>query len=42
MIHNRDLNFVKNNLRHAVVKQWDLDEFALGAFAMFAPYQVTA
>ena len=39
-IHNRDLEYIKSKFRGAVVKQWANDEFTLGAFAMFSPYQV--
>ena len=39
-VHDRDLEFVKKNLREGVVKQWANDPFTLGGFALFSPYQV--
>ena len=39
-VHDRDLEFLKKNLREGVVKRWANDPYTLGAFAMFAPYQV--
>ncbi len=41
-IHNRDIRFLKSILRQGVVKSWANDEFTLGAFAFFTPYQVDA
>jgi len=39
-IHNRDVHFLKSIFRQGVVKSWANDEFTLGAFAFFTPYQV--
>ena len=39
-IHGQTVDFIKKNLRDGVVKQWANDQFTLGGFAMFAPYQV--
>jgi monoamine oxidase len=40
-IHHKTITEIKTLFMEGIVKKWDLDEFALGAFAMFAPYQVT-
>ena len=39
-IHNISYEKVKMLLINGVVKRWDTDEFALGAFTMFKPLQV--
>jgi monoamine oxidase len=39
-VHDRDLEFLKKNLREGIVKRWANDPNTLGAFAMFTPYQV--
>lgn len=39
-IHNRDVRFLKSVFRQGIVKSWANDEFTLGAFAFFTPYQV--
>ena len=39
-IHNRDVRFLKSVFRQGLVKSWANDEFTLGAFAFFTPYQV--
>ena len=39
-IHSLSYNHVKKILLKGVVKRWDLDENALGAFTMFHPFQV--
>ena len=39
-VHDRDLEFLKKNLREGIVKRWANDPYTLGAFAMFTPYQV--
>jgi L-amino-acid oxidase len=38
-VHDRDLEFLKKNLREGIVKRWANDPYTLGAFAMFTPYQ---
>lgn len=40
-IHQRSLAFVKKEFTSAVVKRWSSDPLYLGAFLMFAPYQVS-
>ena len=39
-VHNMDYDTVRNMYLKGVVKKWDLDEFTLGAFTVFEPYQV--
>ena len=39
-IHSMPYDQVKKLLLKGVVKRWDLDENALGAFTMFHPFQV--
>ena len=39
-IHNMEYDIVKKMYLKGVVKKWDLDEFTLGAFTVFEPYQV--
>ena len=39
-IHFMQYHQLKQMLLKGVVKRWDLDENALGAFTMFHPYQV--
>lgn len=39
-VHNLPLDYTKKLFVHGVVKRWDLDEFTLGAFAEWMPYQV--
>ncbi len=39
-IHSMSYDAVKRKLMDGVVKRWDLDEYALGAFTMFHPFQV--
>ena len=40
-VHNMDYDAVRNMYLKGVVKKWDLDEFTLGAFTVFEPYQVS-
>ena len=40
-VHNMDYDTVRNMYLKGVVKKWDLDEFTLGAFTVFEPYQVS-
>ena len=39
-IHNYSYDKVNNLLLKGVVKRWDMDENALGAFTKFYPFQV--
>jgi hypothetical protein len=39
-IHNYSYDKVNNLLLKGVVKRWDMDENALGAFTSFYPFQV--
>jgi len=39
-IHNRDVKFLRSIFRQGIVKSWSNDEFTLGGFALFLPYQV--
>ena len=40
-VHNMDYEAVRSMYLKGVVKKWDLDEFTLGAFTVFEPYQVS-
>ena len=40
-IHNYSYDKVNKLLLKGVIKRWDLDENALGAFVMFNPFQVS-
>ena len=39
-IHNKTFEDIRNLYMKGIIKRWDLDEFALGAFTMFRPLQV--
>ena len=39
-IHNYSYDKVHKLLLKGVVKRWDMDENALGAFTLFSPFQV--
>ena len=39
-IHNYSYDKVNKLLLKGVVKRWDMDENALGAFTLFSPFQV--
>ena len=39
-IHGMEFKEVQNLYMKGIVKRWDLDEFALGAFTLFHPHQV--
>ena len=41
-IHNYSYDKVNKLLLKGVVKRWDMDENALGAFTMFNPFQVNS
>jgi hypothetical protein len=41
-IHNYSFDKVNKLLLKGVVKRWDMDENALGAFTMFNPFQVNS
>lgn len=39
-IHGMEFRDVQDLYMKGVVKRWDLDEFAIGAFTLFHPHQV--
>ena len=38
-IHQRTMEYVKQQYHSGIVQRWGIDQSTLGAFAMFSPYQ---